>query len=130
MKVAIDQEKVLAIIARIETGESERSACNAEGMNRATFRAHALKFQAGDHYVRALAALAEQQIEQVEQAIQDMREGVIDPQMAKVEIDARKWFASKFLPKRYGDKVAHELTGENGGPIQVTKILLADLEDE
>ena len=37
----------------------------------------------------------------------------------KLRIDTRKWLLSKALPKMYGEKVAHEHTGADGGPIQV-----------
>lgn len=43
-----------------------------------------------------------------------MRNGTIDAGMARVEIDTRKWIASKILSKRYGDKL--EL--EHGGAIE------------
>lgn len=36
----------------------------------------------------------------------------------RLRVDARKWVASKLLPKKYGDKVQQEVTGANGGPIQ------------
>lgn len=35
----------------------------------------------------------------------------------RTRIDTRKWFASKMLPKRYGDKVEQTLRGPNGEPI-------------
>ena len=38
-------------------------------------------------------------------------------QRSRLRVDARKWIASKLLPKRYGDKLQH--TGEGGGPIRV-----------
>lgn len=106
--------QVLEVIARIEAGESERAACQAVGINRNTFRSAAMKSVSADHYARALEALAADQVEKLEQTIEDMRSGVIDAQMARVEIDARKWFASKFLPKRYGDKVEVAGTGKDG----------------
>ena len=34
---------------------------------------------------------------------------------SRLRVDARKWIASKLLPKVYGDKVQH--TGEGGGPV-------------
>jgi hypothetical protein len=111
-------KQVRDVLALIETGISENAACAEVGINRATFRAAALREKAGEDYARALERLAEDQIEKVEVAIQDMRDGRIDPQMARVEIDARKWFASKFLPKRYGEKVTQEISGPNGGPIE------------
>ena len=93
---------------------SEAAACREVGVNRATFRAAALKVTSGDAYARALEALAADQIEKAEQVIEDMRNGVIDAQQARVELDARKWFASKFLPKRYGDKAEVEHLGNVG----------------
>jgi len=37
----------------------------------------------------------------------------------KLRVDTRKWYLSKLAPKRYGDRLAHELTGADGGPIEV-----------
>ena len=108
------EDQVNRVIALIGEGESENSACNQVGINRATFRAAALRHNAGDKYAEALSALAGDQVEKLEQAIQDMRDGTIDAAMARVEIDARKWFASKFLPKRYGDKVETVLSNPDG----------------
>ena len=102
-----NEEKVAKVIELIEAGESERSACEAAGIARSTFRTTALRLGSGDQYARGLTALAHAQAEALEKTIDDMRAGTIDAQMARVEIDARKWFASKFLPKRYGDKIAH-----------------------
>lgn len=42
-----------------------------------------------------------------------------DPKRARVRIDARKWHASKLAPKKYGDKITQELTGEDGGALQI-----------
>lgn len=38
----------------------------------------------------------------------------------RLRVDARKWVASKLKPKKYGDRVAQEITGADGGPIQHT----------
>lgn len=38
----------------------------------------------------------------------------------RLRVDARKWVASKLLPKKYGDKVMQELTGADGGPIDMS----------
>jgi hypothetical protein len=78
-----------------------------------------------NQYARALSALAENQVALLEDAIADMRNGKIDAQMAKVEIDARKWFASKFLPKRYGEKITQEISGPDGAPIAQTNVSLS-----
>lgn len=108
-------EQVNSVIALIESGTSENAACKEVGINRATFRASALRANVDDVYARALEGLAHDQAEKLEEAITDMREGRIDAQMARVEIDARKWFASKFLPKRYGDRQV--LAGDPEAPL-------------
>lgn len=109
-----NKAKVQAVIDRIANGESENGACEAEGISRNTFRSAALKHLAADDYARALGLLAHDQVEKLEKTIADMRDGTIDAAMARVEIEARKWFASKFLPRQYGDKTAVEHSGELG----------------
>jgi hypothetical protein len=42
-----------------------------------------------------------------------------DVQRAKLKIDTMKWVASKLKPKKYGDFKAVELTGADGGPVQI-----------
>jgi len=37
----------------------------------------------------------------------------------RLKVDARKWLLSKALPKIYGDRVTAEVTGKDGGPLQV-----------
>jgi hypothetical protein len=114
-------EQVRRVLELVEDGMSEDAACREVGVNRATFRAAALKVTAGDAYARALEALAQDQVEKAEQVIEDMRNGVIDAQQARVELDARKWFASKFLPKRYGDKAEVEHSGNVGLTVNVKR---------
>lgn len=114
--------QVKRVLELIEEGMSERSACAEVGINRATFRSAALKTTAVDHYARALEALAADQVEKAEQVIEDMRKGIVDAQQARVELDARKWFASKFLPKRYGDKAEVEHSGNVGVTINVVRL--------
>ena len=114
-------EQVRRVIELVEDGMSERAACAEVGISRATFRTTALKVASGDQYARALEALAADQVEKAEQVIEDMRAGVIDAQQARVELDVRKWFASKFLPKRYGDKAEVEHKGDVGLTVQIVR---------
>jgi hypothetical protein len=118
-------QKVKEVIQMIEDGNSENYACGKIGINRATFRNAALRYKVDSEYARALSALAQNQVELLEVAIGDMREGKIDAQMARVEIDARKWFASKFLPKRYGEKITQEISGPDGAPITQASVSLS-----
>ena len=38
-------------------------------------------------------------------------------QRSRLKIDARKWYLSKMLPKKYGDKVENTIVGDNDKPI-------------
>ena len=48
-------------------------------------------------------------------------------QRSRLRVDARKWVASKLLPKRYGDKLQH--TGEGGGPVPHEHKLAPELHE-
>lgn len=52
-----------------------------------------------------------------------------DPQRDRLRIDARKWYAGKLAPKKYGDKIAHVGGGEDDAPIK-TKVDLSGLSVE
>jgi len=41
---------------------------------------------------------------------------------SKLMLDTRKWLAGKLKPKKYGDKVKMEHTGEDGGAIEVKTV--------
>jgi hypothetical protein len=107
-------------IALIESGMSERAACEKVGINRGTFRSACLRFEAADQYARALTALAHDQVNRIEDTIEDMRDARIDDKIARIEIDARKWLSSKLLPRMYGDAKRLEHTGADGKPLNLT----------
>ena len=48
----------------------------------------------------------------------------------RLQVDTRKWYLSKVLPKIYGDKIQQELTGADGGPIAIAGVDLKALSDE
>jgi hypothetical protein len=41
---------------------------------------------------------------------------------ARLRAESRKWMLSKALPKLYGDRMATEVSGPNGGPLEVTSV--------
>ena len=43
-------------------------------------------------------------------------------QRDRLRIDARKWYASKLAPKKYGEKTQTELSGPDGAPLNVSLI--------
>ena len=49
-------------------------------------------------------------------------------QLARLQIDTRKWVAGKLRPKKYGDLVKHEHTGADGGAIALQAVNVAQLD--
>lgn len=41
-------------------------------------------------------------------------------QRSRLRVDARKWIAAKLKPRKYGDKVSQEISGPDGGPIDMS----------
>lgn len=76
---------------------------------------------------RCADVYAEEIIEIADDSIGDMRmdksgNKVVDQEVvarARLRIDARKWYASKVAPKRYGERVTQELQGLDGRPVQL-----------
>ncbi len=40
-------------------------------------------------------------------------------QHRRLQVDTRKWVLARMLPKVYGEKLAHEVTGQNGGALTI-----------
>lgn len=130
-------EIATAICTRLATGESLRSICRDEGMpHRATVHRWLIDNVGGicDQYTRArevgLDELAEEILE-IADTPQDGEETEDDGEKVKtrrgdmlghrrLQVDARKWILSKLAPKKYGERTAMELTGADGGPVQIT----------
>lgn len=72
---------------------------------------------ARDGFSAQYARAREEQADGFADEIIEIADTTDDPQKAKLQIDARKWKASKLAPKKYGDKQQLEHSGPNGGPI-------------
>lgn len=116
-----------------------REICKGEEMpNKSTiFRWLAARPEFCDQYARAREEQAETLADEIVD-IADEDPGVIsrgEGDRAEVSVDsaavahqrlrieARKWVASKLKPKRYGDKVAQEISGPNGSAIPMQTIV-------
>lgn len=51
---------------------------------------------------------------------------------SKLRVDARKWIASKLLPKKYGEKLTQEITGKDGKdlPAGQTNVVLTAMNEK
>ena len=112
---AYSEEKAAEILRRLGEGEGLLAICRGDGMpSEGTVRSWALDddppgFAA--RYARARELQAEKWADQ----IVDVADAAADHEtaaVAKVRIDARKWIASKLLPRRFGDKLDVTSAGE------------------
>lgn len=126
-----------AICARLAEGESLRSICRDDGMPErktvakwATDNVEGFGFQYARAREMGLDVLAEEaveiadtpvegvRLEKSESGIKEVREDMLGHR--RLQVDTRKWYLSKLAPKKYGDRTAMELTGADGGPVQIT----------
>lgn len=133
--MAYDQAKADRICEALSQGKSLRKAAEAEDMSHATVLLWVKENQAfSDQYARAreigYQLLADELVEIADDGSNDsyvdddgkVRTDAEVVARSRLRLDTRKWLLSKMLPKIYGDKVQTELTGANGGPVQITEV--------
>lgn len=47
-------------------------------------------------------------------------------QRSRLRVDSRKWLLSKLNPKKYGDKIAQEITGADGAALTIQVVKFGD----
>jgi hypothetical protein len=127
------------VCERMANGESLREICRSDHIpHEATVRTWSTDDREGfaTQYARAREALMEYWADEIIDIADDgtndwMQRKAQDGSVAKVldaehvqrsrvRIDSRKWLMSKLAPKRYGDTTKHEVTGKDGGPLEVS----------
>lgn len=101
------------ICARLADGESLKAICADEGMpsRSSVFRWLGDPDKSMDHfrasYARAREASADADADSISDIAGQVLQGLVEPNAARVAIDALKWAAGKRKPKVYGDKIDH-----------------------
>ncbi|MFK71330.1 DNA packaging protein [Salmonella enterica] len=132
------EELAEIICLRLAEGESLRSVCRDDGMpsKQAVLRWLARNESFRAQYVRAkeegAEAIAEELFDIADDGTNDWMEKLDKDgeaigyqlngehvQRSKLRIDTRKWYLSKIMPKKYGDRIQYE-----------QKITITDLSDE
>ena len=102
-------------------------ACRETGVVKARFLEACAKDEAlAYQYARAREAGLDTE---ADRAIEEAASAE-DAAKGRLLLDARKWYLSKLLPKKYGDKVTTELTGKDGGAVQVEHRDMTQLDDD
>lgn len=113
------QEVADAICERLGEGESLRTICGGDDMPAAStvFKWLAEKTEFSEQYARAREKQADFYAEEIIQIADDGRNDTYMTengpavnhdaiQRSRLRVDARKWYASKLAPKKYGEKLA------------------------
>lgn len=115
------------ICDHIRCGCSLRRAAGKEGIPQPTVMNWARTNEAfSNQYARAcevrLSALEDKLLDLMEDGHQVAGCGLIGGNLlnaVKLEVETIKWMLAKLMPKKYGDRKAVELTGANGGPVEM-----------
>ena len=110
-----NEETANTILQGISDGKSLRTICKADDMPSTTTVFNWLadeKYKSFlDRYTRAKADQAENMFERITEITEMVKTKEIDPNAARVMIDAIKWQAGKLKPNKYSDKYVHEHQG-------------------
>jgi len=144
--MAFNQKIADAVCERLAAGESLNAICKDDGFpTETTIRRWALEDVQGfaSKYARAREVQAHFLAEQIITISDTPQEGVETTVKAdgtqetkhgdmlghrKLQVDARKWYLSKVLPKVYGDKL--ELAGDQNAPLTVVVRKLSQIGQE
>ena len=126
------------ICEQVASGKSMRTICEAEGMPSmaAVFKWLRTYPEFVEQYARAKEEAADAMAEDILDIADDGRNDWMEQhgedgesvgwklnnehvQRSKLRVDARKWLAAKLKPKKYGERIATELTGKDGGPVEM-----------
>lgn len=116
-----NQQIADTICEQLSEGKSLRSICLSNDMpNKATvFRWLNKHEEFSDQYARAREEQAEVYADEITSIADECEDDAVKVAKARLQIDARKWTASKLKPKKYGDKVTNEHSGIDGKPMEV-----------
>jgi hypothetical protein len=108
----------LRICKGIACGLSVNKSCAENDLHPSTFWEHLAKNEKlSDNYARAREARADARAESIDDLSQRVIAGEIDPQAARVAMDAQKWLTARENPKRYGEKL--DVTGVTASSVNV-----------
>lgn len=120
------------ICEKIANGRSLRSICAEDGMPTTSTVCKWLieNKEFSEQYARAREKQADYFAEEIIEIADSAEAESAAVSKAKLQIDARKWAASKIAPKKYGDKVEQQITGNLAiqADVKLSDLFLSDEE--
>lgn len=121
-RVTYSEDIADEICARLADGESLRGICRDSTMP--NWRTVCRWMESNDDFASRCARARVLQAEVLEAEMASIEDktlsGEYDPKAANVVLSSKRWRASKMAPKKYGDKITTELTGADGGPVEIS----------
>lgn len=125
------------IFNRMAGGESLRSICRSPGMPviQTVLRWVNERPDFAESYARATdmraLVLCDEMLEiadtpEIGEEITETAEGTIVKRgdmiaHRRLKVDARKWILAKLSPKKFGERLSQEISGPDGGPVEIAK---------
>lgn len=102
--------------SRIALGRSLRSVVADDDMphHKTIYRWISSIESFGAQYARAKQDSGDSDADKIEEVAEKVLSGEIEPQAARVAIDAYKWTAGKKRPRKYGEKIQQEVGLSDG----------------
>lgn len=88
----------------IEMGETLGGFVKERGMAARTMRARLRSGELHERFIEAHQGRAVYHAQSIEGMINRLESGDVDSDVARVSIDARKWLATKYYPRMFGDR--------------------------
>jgi len=127
--IEYSEELAYAVYQSMADGHDVVETCDILGIPRTTFYDWQSKYpEFKAQCARAREALADYDVKRIREeiAMTDKDNAVA----ARVKISALQWLAEKRAPKQYGNKTSTEVTGKDGGAIEIqSKVIDASVLD-
>jgi hypothetical protein len=112
------------ILERVAGGEALRTVCVELGTSPQAFlRRVADNTALADQYARARTACGDMMDSRVQSVADDCAAGKIEPNAARVAIDAYKWRAAHLQPRRYGERLELDARVEHSAGAEILAAL-------
>lgn len=126
------QEIADAVCAEMIDGYDMIEACERVGVSKVSvWRWMTTHPEFEVQCARAREILTDVRLRRIRDKIKDAQDRGVDPALLRIEVSFEQWHAEKISP-RYHQKLRSEVTGANGGPVQVqtTSVDVEDLSPE
>ena len=99
----------------VADGENIKKACKKHNLDYTTFRRWKRENEiVYNLYIKAIQDKADMVDAQIDEIMDDLKVGKIEPSAANVLIQTLKWRAAKYYPKMFGDNSTLDLSNKDG----------------